>query len=602
MATSETVNIKVGADTRDAEGAFRRLQDSIDKFGGATTATFFKLNQVIGGIQQGLRLIGQASELGKFNQEMQRLEQIVGRDLAKRFQDATGGTISQMDAMRAAARAMGGELGLSAKQMETVFAAADSLGDRFSKDTIAVVEDLTQALKTGRMQGLKEYGIEIDTTKTKAEQVMEALKDLREVAKDPLASNEAADSIDRVRAKMQDAADHFKNTIGAAINFIIAALGKAIQGLEDFLGTILGVKDVAGAEGALTVDRGVQRRQAFERVSGRFDLSQQQRLLAENALRMGQDPSGLLGGEAGQAFRAELQQIETSERKAGMARLEARKKELKAELEKTRIAEDNADLAKLTARMMEEKSRKTSTRTRTGRRRSSDDGLAMDFSGVGGAIGLSLAHQRQTAQNRDMDLLATASASVGGSGGGDIFSGFDDLRAIGNRVGSPEAARQANMEALDAMMAKSQAFQTAGEASIAILGNVFGKSKALVAAEAILQGGMEGARSLAAFAMGNIPGGLAHAAAATQFFAVAAKAGGGGGSSGPKPGPRSAAGGGFMGGGGGGGDSPLNITINIDGVIGNEQQVGQHVMKAIETAKRAGRVRATPGPVTFQTR
>ena len=107
--------------------------------------------------------------------------------------------------------------------------------------------------------------------------------------------------------------------------------------------------------------------------------------------------------------------------------------------------------------------------------------------------------------------------------------------------------------------------------------------------KALVQGGFEAASSIAAFATGNIAGGVGHAAAASMFFALAGKSGGGkkGGGQATTTGALTA---------GGGGPSGLSatsgggaITVNVQGfALGSAREMGAKMAQTIDQARETG--------------
>lgn len=108
---------------------------------------------------------------------------------------------------------------------------------------------------------------------------------------------------------------------------------------------------------------------------------------------------------------------------------------------------------------------------------------------------------------------------------------------------------------------------------------------------AALDAGIEGARSIASFAGGDIPGGLGHASAALAFAKIAGSGGPSGGARGggaarrplaPTP-IRSTA----------GEDGARNVTINFAGfAVGTPQQLGSQLSGAVERTRGTGMNRA----------
>ena len=72
------------------------------------------------------------------------------------------GTISDFELMKAANKAMGAGLNATAEDMETLALGARLLAKRVGVDTTQAIEQLTNAMATGRTQGIKSLGLFVD--------------------------------------------------------------------------------------------------------------------------------------------------------------------------------------------------------------------------------------------------------------------------------------------------------------------------------------------------------------------------------------------------------------------------------------------------------
>ena len=150
----------------------------------------------------------------------------------------------------------------------------------------------------------------------------------------------------------------------------------------------------------------------------------------------------------------------------------------------------------------------------------------------------------------------------------------------------------------DGAGAAAAAGQLAAGGLNAVKGLALGKAK------------LEVAESIAAFAYGNIPGGVGHAAAALGYTAAAGLAGrlagelggggsasgGGGGGGGVGGGGGGIPGRGFIPGGGGGGTT--STTINISGFHGDERALQRLIHRSLRDGQLSGTNPATAGSVS----
>ena len=165
----------------------------------------------------------------------------------------------------------------------------------------------------------------------------------------------------------------------------------------------------------------------------------------------------------------------------------------------------------------------------------------------------------------------------------------DQMKALGGAALATSSAMNVYANETDASASASDRFKqglpamthAGGIAAASFVKNT--KNKALV------QGGFEAASSLAAFATGNIPGGIGHAAAASMFFALAGKSGGGkkGGQQATTTGALTAGGGGSSGLSATGGSGA--IVVNVQGfALGSAREMGAKMAQTIDQARETG--------------
>lgn len=135
-------------------------------------------------------------------------------------------------------------------------------------------------------------------------------------------------------------------------------------------------------------------------------------------------------------------------------------------------------------------------------------------------------------------------------------------------------------------------WQAQGSNSAGVIGAVGNVAAAFVDGErekAAILAVMEGAQAVASVAVGDIPGAIAHGAAAALYGSVAGGLIGGGASTAPSAGGGGfAAGGATAGTGEGGGGGPATTVINFNAPLGTSYEIGKSVVKAQKAAGASG--------------
>jgi hypothetical protein len=241
MAVKEQIIIEGKSDLSQIRRDVEKTKSTVESFGGKISGALFQFNQGVAAAQTAVGALKTAFELADFAGEMDRLKKVVGEGFAAEIQAATGSTISKLDAMKGAAKLMTGELALSKDEIKLLYAAADDLGKLFGQTTISVVDELGLALKKGESEAFKKFGIAIDTTKSKTEQMKQAMEGLRKVAADPMAADEAADSFDKYRAGLQDTLDETKASIGTFVQSLIGIFAEMLRAWDDAVSDMLDI-------------------------------------------------------------------------------------------------------------------------------------------------------------------------------------------------------------------------------------------------------------------------------------------------------------------------------------------------------------------------
>jgi hypothetical protein len=160
----------------NVEGAEKKLQgfgltakQSLAVFAGAATAATAAVGAIAAGIVElGIRGSGIADVSDSFA-GLSRASGQTADVMLGALRAGTAGTIADFDLMKAANKALGAGFTASADDMQTLAGGAKLLADRVGGDTLTSFEELTSALASGRVKGLAQLGLFVDT-KAAAEQ------------------------------------------------------------------------------------------------------------------------------------------------------------------------------------------------------------------------------------------------------------------------------------------------------------------------------------------------------------------------------------------------------------------------------------------------
>lgn len=161
----------------------------------------------------------------------------------KALQEAAGGLIDDMAAMKFAAETSHGALKLNQQQME-LFQQAIRAYTKDGFDAQQVTDAWTEALVSGRTRGLKQFGIEIDETHDRTKK----LKEMMAAASDEVNKyggnlDVAGDDMRRLGVSWQDALDDLKHKIGElviALRPLLDLLAKAVGIIAELVPSSLG--------------------------------------------------------------------------------------------------------------------------------------------------------------------------------------------------------------------------------------------------------------------------------------------------------------------------------------------------------------------------
>lgn len=161
---------------------------------------------------------------------------------------AADGMLSRFDATQAATRILSLGLADTSSEAGELTKIAVTLGDAFGKEALPAVQDFTDMLVTGRLLGLKEYGISVTDVRAMADKLKlstEGLTDAQAtqnailiVAKQRMemladAGYEAGDATAQFSAAWTDFTDTLASTVGVAFTPVLEAGTDFLQSIDE---------------------------------------------------------------------------------------------------------------------------------------------------------------------------------------------------------------------------------------------------------------------------------------------------------------------------------------------------------------------------------
>lgn len=594
----------------ELHGKIRGLGAEGPKLGEAMRKGFDAAKAAAAQFQAGLGAVGGvlskfqgALDVAKFAGEVKLLERSLPTGALARLSEATRGTVSDLELMRVAAKAMNGDFALTTEQMAKVMEAAQALSQRGYGSVTQVSEKLVDALAKG-VNKLDDFGISLEKSGDRATDLSNAFAKFNEIIINTAPMDAQTESIRR----QQTAIDNLNVSLKTRLGLIV---GGALTGVEDFAG------DVGLRWALMDVPAGEEWETAYAQHQA-FNNAQ--------------------GGDA--TYRAtkaaEARRAAEAKRKEAEARAREAAAHPWTQLANTLKAGENARAAR---------------KQLAGK---SGGGAAMPTGGISladmlggtanwiGSLGVAgSTRSAWTGADADANWLGNDPGAGALGGIGRIFGGVGGGLAGGlggaggglaggtGLLGADVTPQQQLAEHMKKLANETEAagaafgvFNSGFAAMIdaAITGNesiakAFSRAAAAKAKAIAVEAGLDAAKygymAIAALAMGDVPGATAYGLAAAKAAALAvgagaasaglgALAGGGGGAGRPPVGARTPAGGGFLGGGGGGGAGPTTIIVQVNdhSLSGNVAETGAAISRAIDKARRSGHVR-NDGAVTF---
>ena len=172
-ATIGALRAELSANTAKFERDMGKARKSVKGFSASTKESFRSIGQASAAVLAGVVALGagivalgvKGAGIGDVSREFGILSDKLGESadvMLGALRRGTVGTISDFGLMKAANKAMGAGLRVSASDIEALATGARLLAKRVGVDTEQAFEQLTNAMATGRTQGIKSLGLFVD--------------------------------------------------------------------------------------------------------------------------------------------------------------------------------------------------------------------------------------------------------------------------------------------------------------------------------------------------------------------------------------------------------------------------------------------------------
>lgn len=602
----QQVHTKVTADASQANAEMGKFKKAIDDTGGAGTSlgqkvakgldsavvALAKFNLAVGGVRAGIGLLHDGIDALRDVEAFHKLQAAVPVEVFERLDAATGRLFTKQQLLTVATKTLNADFKFTAGQMADVLNASRTLSERGYGPMEQIQEKLIKSVsKQG--EGLDDFNLIIDKTKTGVERTNEVLAKLHGLAEDGSAVTDETRTIADMDRAFEDLAMTLKEDIVPILVQIVSLIHETIAGWDDMLGGIerrqaqlQRDKALADLERARTGSRflgdvsaanDTQNQRDWLRTRGRETLSDAEYFSALQG-DLGTPSSKWVGIAPQKSGSSAIPVYVVNAREVGEHTVEPWYTTGQGDFGAAAWDSSSLDVLEFqnANRMTDERQLANSANRRgLGQLR----GQGSSFAGSG-------------------DLAAMADP---------LKQMKDDLADTSTVVGATYATLAAGMAAaVDAAITGGDSIvRAAAKASAGVL-----KSLAI---EAIGKAGWYGVEALGYAIVGDAARATASAIAAGRYAAQAAAlaglaaglgslAGGGGGGSGGGVGSgggyAATAGGGYAISGGGGGGGGHNITINIGGGVQDARQIANAVTEGLRQAERQGQ-RTTFGTTTF---
>lgn len=240
--------LRIQADSKNAKTGIKEVHDALDemmrgtegsvgKVVGGLGKTFGAVNDVLGRIALPIGLVVEAAksavELAEYAAKREELAAHSSRAAVASLRNATGGLVTEMSLMKAAASSMTGDFALSQRQLDMVGRAALALHGPLGT-TSAILDDLTESLRTGDVGGLKKYGISLEDAKGKSEKYQLALAKLAQIASRGASAQRDLTSATDTSARAMVAVSNFWSDTKAAAGDTVNYLAEGVVAIGDW--------------------------------------------------------------------------------------------------------------------------------------------------------------------------------------------------------------------------------------------------------------------------------------------------------------------------------------------------------------------------------
>lgn len=232
--------IRIMADGNAARREIKQTKEEIDKlFAGHGT-----LGDIAGSAAKGFSAVNialakaspyiaalltgaeKAIELAQFAEERGRNMQLVGSATMDALRKGTQGLVDDTTLAAVAVKGLQGDFKLSADEMRQVARAAVELHERGFGPTTQILQELTDSLRKGEVEGLKKYGIALDSIPGKLDKVRAGFQAVDKIA------NESAASMDKHGTATQRFVVDAKNTADGVKYYAGRAVEWTAEGLQ----------------------------------------------------------------------------------------------------------------------------------------------------------------------------------------------------------------------------------------------------------------------------------------------------------------------------------------------------------------------------------
>lgn len=206
---------------------------AFDGLHGALEGVMPVANAVLDVAQKGI-------EMAQFAGQRQLLLRQVGEDNLDALRASTRGLVDDQTLLQNASRGLRGDFALTTQQMQDVAAAAVTLHNEGFGPIPDIIQEITEKLSTGEVDGLKKYGINLTSASTQAQKLGMAHEEMARLAGS--SNNTMTDSgtqVSRMLVTLKNIWDELKTELGMVVD-VVATLVNGFVDLADGIGDFIG--------------------------------------------------------------------------------------------------------------------------------------------------------------------------------------------------------------------------------------------------------------------------------------------------------------------------------------------------------------------------